>query len=398
MTVTDNYVYVGTLGGGVYSGEINSDYSINWLETSGPYPEIFNIQIKVDPTDSNTIYATSFPGGVFKSTDGGITWMESNFAMPSFKVADPFTQGYYSLEIDSNNPNILYLGIFGKGVYKSTDGAATWIPMYGSMGGNKEIMKKGITKIKVDPTNSNNIYLATDQGVYFSDNGAESWEEINKGLELKDVVSLAISLDGSTLFAGTRGAGVWKTTTTNINWEKTSGPNTRPRLCWIKFDPTNSNVIYIGLNPTGIYKSMDSGKTWIEKNVGLLEKVVYPIEINPSNPSEVYVGTGYNRDQNLASLSGIGIFKSNDGGETWFDTSNNLPKPIIVNTINIDPLSHSTIIIGTDKGLFVSQNGGLVWDQVKPTNFGSIYALDFSSDLQSIYFSTDDSVWKGIRK
>jgi photosystem II stability/assembly factor-like uncharacterized protein len=398
MSVTNNNVYVGTLGGGVYVGKINSDFSVTWSATAGPYPEIYNIQLKVDPTNSNIIYATSFPGGVFKTTDGGLTWIESNFALPSFEVADPFTQGYYSLEINPNNPNVLYLGIFGKGVYKSNDGAATWIPMYGSMGQNKEIMKKGITQIKVDPTDSNKVYLATNEGVYFSDDGAESWEEINNELGMTDVVSLAINLDGNQLFAGTRGASVWKTSTTNINWEKTSGPITRPRLCWIKFDPTNSDIIYAGLNPTGIYKSVDGGITWVEKNVGLMEPVVYPIDINPSNPNEIYVGTGYNRDQNLDVIKGIGIFKSIDGGETWFDTSSNLPKPIIVNTINIDPLDHSTVIIGTEKGLFVSQNSGNTWSLVQPTNFNSIYALDFSSDFETIYFSTDDSVWKGIRK
>ncbi|MBT6774667.1 hypothetical protein HOA91_04820 [Candidatus Woesearchaeota archaeon] len=393
MSVTNNNVYVGTLGGGVYVGKINLDFSVTWSVTTGPHPEIYNIQLKVDPTNSNIIYATSFPGGVFKTTDGGMTWMESNFALPSFEVIDPTTQGYYSLEIDPNNHNILYLGIFGKGIYKSTDGASTWIPMYGSMGQNKDIMKKGITQIKVNPDNSNQVYLATNDGVYFSNNGAGSWDKIGEG----DIVSLVVSLDGSKLFAGKRGTGVWKTNTNNIDWVKTGGPNTKSRISWMKFDPNNSDIIYVGLNPTGIYKSTDSGKTWKEKNVGLLETVVYPIDINPGNSNEMYVGTGYNRDQNLASLAGIGIFKSSDGGDTWFDTSNNLPKPIIVNTINIDPLDHSTIIIGTDKGLFVSEDKGNKWVEIKSKDFGSIYALDFSSDYSTFYFSTDDSVWKGIR-
>jgi len=193
MSVTENYIYVGTLGGGVYTGEINNDNRISWKESTGPYPEIYNIQIKVDPNNPETIYATAYPGGVFKSTNRGETWNEANFAMPSFEVKDPKTQGYYSLEIDPNDSNILYLGIFGKGVYKSDNAAGTWIPMYGTMGRNAEIMQKGITKIKVDPTNSNNIYLATsDSGLYFSDDAAKSWTKFNNGLNTLDIRSLDI--------------------------------------------------------------------------------------------------------------------------------------------------------------------------------------------------------------
>jgi photosystem II stability/assembly factor-like uncharacterized protein len=193
MVVGEEYIYVGTLGGGVYSGIINSDYSIDWLNSTGPYPTIYNIQIRVDPLNSSIIYASSYPGGVFKSKDQGRTWIESNFALPSFEVIDPRLQGYYSLEIDKNNTNILYLGVFGKGVYKSVDGAAVWIPMYGNIGQNMEIMNSGITQIKVDPTNSNNIYLATSNGVYFSNDASENWVEMNNGLGTLDIKSLRVT-------------------------------------------------------------------------------------------------------------------------------------------------------------------------------------------------------------
>ncbi|MBU1622248.1 MAG: hypothetical protein KJ597_01605, partial [Nanoarchaeota archaeon] len=399
MTVAENYVYLGTLGGGVYTGTINGDYSITWSAMTGPYPEIFNIQIKVDPTNSNTIYATSFPGGVFKSTDGGLTWMESNFALPSFKVVDPLTQGYYSLEIDPNNPNILYLGIFGKGVYKSTDGAATWIPMYGSMGGNREIMQKGITKIKVNPDNSNQVYLATNEGVYFSNDGAESWEEMNEGLGLRDVVSLTVSVDGSKVFAGTRGSSVWEASTSEMVWEQTSGPESEPRLSWIKIDPTNSNIIYLAFNPAGMYKTTDGGATWRETNVGLLDPVVYPIEINPSNPEEIYIGTGYQRDPATKSSKNAGLYKSLDGGERWFKSSGCLPKDTTVNTITIDPKDHNTLFIGTEqKGLFKSRDKGVTWQEVNSNNIENsqaIYSFAFDSTGNVAYTGTiPHSVWK----
>ena len=136
----------------------------------------------LDPVNTNTIYATAFPGGVFKSTDKGKTWTENNFALPSFEPDFPKEQGYYALEIDPNDSSTLYLGIFGKGVYKSEDSALTWKPMYGKFGQNRKIMVKGIKRIKVNPKYSEQVYLATTDGIYLSENMAESWKEINQGL------------------------------------------------------------------------------------------------------------------------------------------------------------------------------------------------------------------------
>ena len=71
---------------------------------------------------------------------------------------------------------VLYLGIYGKGVYKSYNGGGVWLPLYGRFGQNREIMKKGITSIKVDARNPTRVYLAADEGVYFSESGGESLE------------------------------------------------------------------------------------------------------------------------------------------------------------------------------------------------------------------------------
>ncbi|MBU0457809.1 MAG: hypothetical protein ABH824_07650 [Nanoarchaeota archaeon] len=313
MTVGNNYIYVGTLGGGVYTGVINQDYSITWSDTTGPYPEIYNIQIRVDPKNSNAIYATSYPGGVFKSSDAGKTWGEANFAMPSFKVDNPNTQGYYSLEIDPNNPNILYLGIFGKGVYKSTDGAATWIPMYGNMGQNKEIMKKGITQIKVNPVNSNHVYLATNDGVYFSDNGAESWKSMNKGLQTLDIKSLKIV--DNLVCVGTAGYSLYYFNPSEVKWKSlarilgfgwwTAWDRRMYQFSTFLFDSDIKGRVYYGNFPGGFFISEDNGHTWKDSSLGLGNDGIFSLSVNPQNHDILWAGT-YN-----------GISKSIDRGKTW---------------------------------------------------------------------------------
>lgn len=192
MALTRRHVYAGTLGGGVYVGRILPDYSVAWESSTGPFPPIYNVQVRIDPADSDVLYASSYPGGVFKTTDGGSTWHECNFGLPSFPVDDPTLQGYYSLEIDPADTEVLYLGISGKGVYKSTTGGATWRPMYGALVQNREIMRSAITRIRVDPADSDQVYLATREGVYHSTDGAESWTPLNSGLQTLDVVSLRL--------------------------------------------------------------------------------------------------------------------------------------------------------------------------------------------------------------
>lgn len=153
IKVSGGKVFVGTHGGGVYQKEIDSG---EW-ENYGPYADLLNIQVTVDKDNSDVIYASSFPGGVFKSADGGKTWNEKNFALPSFRVENPELQAYYSFSINPRNSNNLFLGLFGKGAYMSLDGANTWMPI------NKGLDNKEIYNIQVDASGEY-AYAATNGG------------------------------------------------------------------------------------------------------------------------------------------------------------------------------------------------------------------------------------------
>ena len=73
LSVTGDHVYAGTLGGGVYKGILDHEGHIDWDPTTGPYPEVYNIQLQTDPTHPETLYVSAYPGGVYKTTDGGTT-------------------------------------------------------------------------------------------------------------------------------------------------------------------------------------------------------------------------------------------------------------------------------------------------------------------------------------
>jgi len=201
MAICGTHVYVGTLGGGVYNGRINPDFSVTWETSAGPYPEIHTIGLNIDPRDASVLYATAYPGGVFKSKDAGASWEECNFGLPSFVVADPTTQGYYSLDIDPGNPEVLYLGLFRKGIYKSTTGGATWRPLYGILGQNRHLMRAPITQVRVDPMDSQRVYAASQQGFYISQDAGETWLPLNNGLDTFDLRSLRVVPGGTGTFS-----------------------------------------------------------------------------------------------------------------------------------------------------------------------------------------------------
>jgi len=153
---TAGSVYVGTHGGGLY---YQKQGDTSW-KNNGPYTELKNLQIFVDPMNSNTLYASAFPGGVFKSSDGGLSWNEKNFGLPSFHIADPMQQGYYSLVPDPHAPDRIFLTMFGKGVYTSLDGAETWFPT------NAGLDNKAVYSLKMDASGSY-LYAGTNGGSVF---------------------------------------------------------------------------------------------------------------------------------------------------------------------------------------------------------------------------------------
>ena len=134
--------------GGVYPGTAAPDHSIVWSDRSTLAAPIHHVLVRVDPSETGTVWASAYPGGVFKSTDNGTTWRECNFGLPTFSVEDPRHQGYYALDVAPSNHDRLYLGLYNIGVYRSDDGAATWRPINGD---GQEMAGRPVTALLIDP-------------------------------------------------------------------------------------------------------------------------------------------------------------------------------------------------------------------------------------------------------
>ncbi len=421
ISLDGNTLYVPTLGGGVYTGRFLSNGEIVWDKRSSLSVPIYNIQVAVDPQDSQTLFASAYPGGLFKSTDGGETWNENNFGMASFKIDDPNRQGYYAFAIAPSNHKTLYLGLYGVGIYRSTDGANTWRPVNGI---NLTMRKKPITSLLINPKDEHKVYVATENGIYLTTDGGKHWRDFSRGLITRQIRSLAITADGK-LLCGSLGYGIYWYNPEEKRWEQlnafdnfgTLWPiwDNRPLYQYtsLLFHPKNPSIIYIGTFPAGIYKSTDGGKTWYERNVGWTNDGVFTLVFHPKNPNTIYAGTynglnistdrgahwkmwdkGWPGEQWVFSIDfdprnpdimyacskngeneGLGrdgfhgtVMKSTNGGKSWFPITDGLNLDQEFYKIIVDKYKPDTVYLATqNEGVFISRDGGAHW---QPWNEG----------------------------
>src|SRR5688572_18222956 len=205
-----NIWYVATAFGGVWK---TVNRGINFQPIFDNYPAHNMCCVVVDPKDSNVVWlgtgenasqrSAHFGDGLYKSTDAGKTWARSGLAN---------SEHIGKILIDPNNSNIVWVAAQGplfssggdRGVYKTTDGGATW---------SRSLFitdDTGVTDLAFDPRNSNVVFAGSyqrrrhvgqmvgggpDGGVYKTDNGGKSWTKLKAGLPPGEVGRVALATD-----------------------------------------------------------------------------------------------------------------------------------------------------------------------------------------------------------
>lgn len=322
----------------------STDGGATWISAKKDLRKMWVSSVVVGPGFPTFVYAAGARGGglgVFKSPDRGATWTQTGTGLPDATV--------YSLTGDPRSEGTLYAGT-GDGLYKTTDGAITWVHLptppvaYGN---------PWVTSIAVDPQTSSTVYAATSP-VYL-------------GLGNSDGGGVLKTIDGGDSW----------TTLRNTLVGKYTGP--------IAIDPHESSTLYIASGPT-LFKSTDGGASTVALNFGIdLGSVAVTSVAIDDHAGTVYAGT-----------SGAGIFKSTDGGSSWIRINHGLTE-LRVGAIAIDRSAPATLYVGTRTGVFRSESAGLTWHSFSAglANPGIQSLAIALGDPKTIYAGTyDDSVFR----
>ncbi len=201
----------------------------------------------------------------------------------------------------------------------------------------------------------------------------------------------------ATLYAGTAGNGVFKTTDGATRWKMLNMGQAVNGVRSLAIDPSTPNVVYAGTSK-GVLKTTNSGKIWGETGLKLLPQVII---VNPRNPDVLYAGTWSYFDDN-DNLIGGGVHKTTDGGASWTRTGC-LPEEIHVNALAIDPVNPDIVYAGTLSifnggrwvNLFKTTDGGKCWCPIVVGSGGHSWALAIDPvDTRTLYAGTEYGVFK----
>jgi photosystem II stability/assembly factor-like uncharacterized protein len=307
----------------------------------------------IDPTDPDTMYGAGVAGGVWKTTDGGASWRPLDDLMLNLAVC--------ALAIDPTDPDVIYAGtgegyypidqfVPGLGIFRSGDGGESWAQLEGTVTGVPEGAFRYVNEILISPNDPLRVYAGTQTGVWRSLDGGNTWEVILANPEyLASTPATNGSLVGCTDMA--------------IRSDRD------PDVIFASFGSAQAD---------GLFISHDGGETWAERGLSSHQGRT-TIALAPSDNDVVYLLMADNGSTNSFGKL-VDVFRSVDGGETFAGRVNmsSLTGPWLLsnldlalgcrlgltyhqgwhdNVIAVDPLDPEIVWVG-GVDLFRSDDGG----------------------------------------
>jgi len=372
-------------------------YSSKWI---GPYGGTF-VSIAIDPADPQVVYAGSYGSGVYKSLDGGNTWSLASQGLTNLFV--------YSLAIDPSHPSNIYAGTYRNQIFKSTNGGNSW-----RWSGSGMQAKAIVYNIAIDPVSPNIIYAATrgisNNGsppwkgvVYKSTNAGVSWAPCLTNLGGSDVQDWVYSVivnphSHDEVLVAAHEYGPIRSDNYGSTWYSIDNgvSDYSGRSIAISQIPDYARTYYYGVwHLDTIYKSTDGAASWRPVNQGHTYQHVYSIALDPQNVRNVFLATFVN-----------GILKTTDGGTSWQSSGLSIDH---IYSVTMNPQTTSQLLAGTaGDGISRSEDAGQSWYHsntgidnamvtsvvVSPSNSERLYASLYGGGIYQTDYQGD--IWNEI--
>lgn len=404
--------------------------------------------IAFHPSIATTYFIGVAQGGMWKTTNDGLTWTPLTDNLPITRISD--------IVIDSTDVNTMYISVcdfeyidaalnidarkrnthYGLGVYKTTDGGLTWTPTglsFQLTDGDASLIRK----ILISPSNSNKLVAAGVSGIYTSVNAGTTWTQVLDSLcwdLVQDPVlpNTLYATSGWLAGSGKGYAAIYKSTDFGATWimlpSGIPGTGVVQRIK-LAVAPTDNNFVYamtVGVDEgsAGIYKSVNAGATWtfIDPGVNMME---YDGGGSTGGQGTYDLGFTVSKiDKNTIYVGGINVWMSVDGANTFNPATHwtQFYGPTIhcdIHFIDINPLTNE-VFVCSDGGVYKTDNvipqtwaaasGGSPWSTnwtnlTNGMNITSFYKLSSSKNAtgrisagaqDNATFYYDGSSWSTI--
>ncbi|HUX67541.1 MAG TPA: hypothetical protein VMV31_08625 [Terriglobales bacterium] len=356
----------------------------------GPFNGARVLAVSGIPGDSKDFYFGSVDGGVWKTTNAGVSWT------PLFDQES--VQSIGAVAVAPSDPNIIYVGTgegclrndisYGNGMYKSTDGGKTWQHI-----GLDDTQH--IAHVLVDPKDPNRVFVAAmghasgpnvERGIFRTTDGGRTWQKVLYKNDKTGGVDVAFDPNNTqTLYAGLYqflrlpwradsggpGSGLYKSTDGGSTWTQLTGHGL-PAGVWGKIGvavAADSTRVYalIEAKAGGLYVSNDSGATWklVNNNDEYRQRAWYFTHVfaDPKSPDTLYV-------------ENTGLFRSTDGGKTFKSIHGGDSHGLW-----IDPTNPTHLMTSSDEGAFISLDNGKTWSSNLNQPTGQFYSIATDNDV-----------------
>ncbi len=341
------------------------------------------------------LYSLNEERGVYKTTDGGATWSKTLFVNNQTGIID--------IAYASNNFSIQYAAAWdkdrkawnfegsgtGSGIYKSTDAGTTWTKI--SLKGSGFPAGEGVGRIGLAVFDENTIYAVHDNQFRRKKNDTEKRSTILTKEDFKTMATATfLKLENKKLNAFLKTNGFQEKYRADNLKQLVRGGTVQPVDLAKYLEDANSMLFDTPVIGAEVYRSDDGGKTWSKTHTDFLDDIFYSygyyfaqIQVNPKNKDHIYI-------------SGVPILKSKDGGKTFTSIS---AKNVHVDhhALWINPKNPNHLINGNDGGLNISYDDGEHWIKANQPTVGQFYAINIDhATPYNVYGGLQDNgVWVG---